>query len=101
MATWLRRELKSRGFRLIAADAVTSPAVVTIELADPLCSETVGWQLEEAGFQLSYRSQYLQRHNWMQICLMGECRRKDLRRLVDVLKELCQPEAVETAALPG
>ena len=99
MSAWLRCELQLRGFRLIAPDVVTSPAVVTLELADPLCSETIGWKLEEAGFQLSYRSQYLRQRNWMQICLMGECRRADLRRLVDILTELCQPNPVETAAL--
>jgi aspartate aminotransferase-like enzyme len=90
LSAWLRRELQERGFRLIAPDVVTSPAVVTIALDAPLCSDDIGWKLEEAGFQLSYRSQYLLRRNWMQICLMGECRRVDLRRLVDTLTELCQ-----------
>ncbi len=99
MSAWLRHELQQRGFRLIASDVPTSPAVVTLALPEPLSSEKIGWQLEEAGFQLSYRSEYLRKRNWVQICLMGECRRGDLRRLVDTLTALCRraPIAVPDA----
>ncbi len=90
MSAWLRRELQQRGFRLIASEVPTSPAVVTVALPESLSSERIGWQLEEAGFQLSYRSEYLRRRNWVQICLMGECRRGDLRRLLDILTALCR-----------
>ncbi len=97
LSEWLRKELQQRGFQLVATGLPTSPAVVTVVLQEPLCSEKIGWKLEEAGFRLSYRSEYLRRRNWIQICLMGECERDDLRRLLETLTELCQPVFAPTS----
>lgn len=88
---WLRAELQKRGFHIVASEVLTSPAVVTVALADPLSTEKVGRRLEEAGFQLSYRSDYLRMRNWLQICLMGECTRRDLTRMLEALTALCNP----------
>jgi hypothetical protein len=49
---------------------------------------------------LSYRSEYLRRRNWIQICLMGECRRRDLLRLVETMTELCRPALPQKGASP-
>ncbi len=97
MSARLRSELQRRGFRLMATNAPTSPAIITLALPVALSSDEVGLKLEEAGFQLSYRSEYLRRRNWMQICLMGECREDDLLRLVDALTTLCRPESASAS----
>lgn len=89
MSEWLRGELLRRGFHIVASRVPTSPAVVTVELEQPGSSERVGRMLEESGFQLSYRSEYLCRRNWIQICLMGECKRRDLNRMLEALTALC------------
>ncbi len=90
LSEWLRGELQKRGFHIVASEAPTSPAVVTVALEKPISTERIGRSLEEAGFQLSYRSEYLRRRNWIQICLMGECRRRDLNRMLDSLTRLCR-----------
>jgi aspartate aminotransferase-like enzyme len=92
LSDWLRSELLRRGFNLMARDTCTSPAVVTLALPHALSSEEVGLKLEEAGFQLSYRSEYLRRRNLMQICLMGECCREDLLRLLERLTVVCRAD---------
>ncbi len=89
MSEWLRRELQKRGFHIVASEAPTSPAVVTVALGKSFSTEKIGRKLEEAGFQLSYRSEYLRKLNWIQICLMGECRRRDLNRMLEALTALC------------
>jgi len=89
LSSWLRGELQKRGFSLVAADLPTSPAVVTVALGSLLRTERIGKRLEDAGFQLSYRSEYLLRRNWMQICLMGNCKRRDLSRMLEALTDLC------------
>lgn len=89
ISTWLRTELIRLGFRLIGPPAPTSPAVTTIMLPDSISSEWVGRKLNEAGYQLSYRSRYLRSRNWIQICLMGEVDQENLIHLVELLRRLC------------
>jgi aspartate aminotransferase-like enzyme len=93
----LRRRLGEAGFRLLADGAPTSPAVVTIVLRPELNSVVIGNRMQEAGFLLSFNSEYLKQRNWLQICLLGECARDKMVSLVNVLARACfrhQPAAV-------
>jgi aspartate aminotransferase-like enzyme len=82
LAPWLRQELRARGLTLVAPDAVAAPGIVTIALGDGESSMELGDVLRARGFALNYRSGYLQRRNWIQIALMGECSREKVRRLL-------------------
>ena len=42
--------------------------------------------MQEAGFLLSYNSEYLRRQNWIQICLMGEIAREKADALINALR---------------
>ncbi len=88
LSSWLRSKLRELDFQIVASDAHASPAVITIALPKPMNSEKVGRSLQEAGYLLSYRSEYLLRRNWIQICLMGQCSQERLVPLVNVLREL-------------
>jgi len=85
---WLRARLREIGFQIVAPDAHASHAVVTIALASDLSSKSIGWQLQKVGYLLSYKSEYLLRRNWIQICLMGEWTDDNLTALPDLLVEL-------------
>lgn len=85
---WLCGRLRELGFQIVAPDAHASPAVITLALAADLSSKSIGWQLQKAGYLLSYKSEYLLRRNWIQVCLMGEWTRDHLAALPDVLVEL-------------
>jgi aspartate aminotransferase-like enzyme len=87
-ATWLRAKIREAGFQIVAPDAHASPAVITLALPTEISSKSVGWQLQKAGYLLSYKSEYLLRRNWIQVCLMGEWTQDHLRALPDVLVEL-------------
>jgi aspartate aminotransferase-like enzyme/GNAT superfamily N-acetyltransferase len=89
LSSWLKAQLVGMGFRLLADGVHATPAVVTIALPEGTDSVTVGDRLERAGFLLSYKSIYLVRRNWIQICLMGECSREMLLPLLDRLAEVC------------
>ena len=71
-------------------DAHASPAVTTIVLPGTLSSESIGHQLEEMGYLLSYNSEYLLKRNWLQICLMGECSQDVIIPLLNELEEACK-----------
>ena len=86
-SAWLRAELRANGFRILASDADTSPAVTTVVLPNGIASEDLGARLEEDGFAIGYRSEYLRRRNWIQICLMGNYRRDCLGSLVSSLSD--------------
>ena len=86
LARWLRKELDALGYALVAPESVASPAIVTLALPEGISAEALGDRLASAGFELSFRSGYLRRRNWIQISLMGECSRERLEPLVTALR---------------
>jgi aspartate aminotransferase-like enzyme len=76
------------GFELIGNDTTTSPAVITLALPPETSSVKMGGLMQEAGYLLSYNSEYLRRRNWIQICLMGECTREKVVSLGNALNRV-------------
>lgn len=87
-STWLRQQLRDLGFRIVAADACAAPAVITLAMPPNMSSTDLGDSLEQAGFSLSYNSEYLRARNWIQICLMGEFSRRDMEPLLDAMAHI-------------
>src|SRR5262249_49973744 len=69
LAARLREGLGRLRLRPLAETAVF-PAVTTIELPPGRDSAQLGQRLEDAGYLLHYRSEYLLARNWLQVCLM-------------------------------
>ncbi|HEU0039653.1 MAG TPA: hypothetical protein VFR76_10280, partial [Verrucomicrobiae bacterium] len=89
ISEWLRSRLIEIGFALIGHGAKTSPAVVTLALPPEMESAEIGRLMQEAGYLLSYNSEYLRRRNWIQICLMGEGTLEKVVPLVNALNRVC------------
>lgn len=85
LAQWLRDTLREKGYNIFGSDEDMTPGIVTIALPGSLNAESVGDELERAGYWLSYRSEYLLVRNWIQISLMGEHTKEELKKL---LKEI-------------
>lgn len=98
LSAWLRTSLRTQGFELVGSDTTTSPAVVTIALPTSLNSVTIGGLLQESGYLLSCRSDYLCRRNWIQVCLMGECSREKTLSLLNAMNRVCFRRAHRGAA---
>jgi len=88
-STWLRALLREHGYTLVAADAHAAPGVVTIALPSSIGSTAVGTALEDQGFSIAAHSDYLRQRNWIQIGVMAEPSRRQLRRVVDALDGVC------------
>jgi aspartate aminotransferase-like enzyme len=88
-SAWLRERLTEIGFNLVGKDALLSPAVITISLPPEMNSQKTGETMQEAGYLLSYNSEYLRHKNWIQICLMGECTREKVVALANALNRVC------------
>jgi aspartate aminotransferase-like enzyme len=86
VSTWLRRGLRELGYRIVAPDDHSSPAVITIELPEGAPTSEVGRRLEDAGYFLSYNSAYLLERNWIQVCLMGEVRKETIAPLLGAMR---------------
>jgi aspartate aminotransferase-like enzyme len=95
---WLRTQLRDAGFDVVAGEAISSPAVVTLALPREVSARMVGDKLHQAGYLLSYASEYLLCRNWIQISLMGECSRDGLQPVIDKMVKLCFPLQVKNAA---
>jgi aspartate aminotransferase-like enzyme len=99
LSAWLRAQLRELGFELIGDGAATSPAIVTIALPADLDSARIGGLIQEAGYLLSYNSDYLRRKNWIQVCLMGECAKEKVVSLLNALNRVCfRRQRVRTTA---
>ncbi|MCL4176942.1 MAG: aminotransferase class V-fold PLP-dependent enzyme [Verrucomicrobia bacterium] len=86
LSAWLRPRLRELGLRILAPDEHAAPNIITLVPPPSLSAEALGDQLLEAGFLVSYQSDYLRNRNWLQICLMGECSRAVLVGLLTELK---------------
>jgi aspartate aminotransferase-like enzyme len=79
---WLRGRLRSLGLNLISPETEAMPGVVTIVPPAGQSGAEMAQRLEQAGYLLSYNSDYLRQRNWVQICLMGEYSREKLEGLL-------------------
>jgi aspartate aminotransferase-like enzyme len=84
LAAFLRAGLDDLGLERIGTGV--SPAVTTLALPAEMRSVETGGLLRDAGYLLSCHSEYLQRRNWIQICLMGECTQDNVASLLDALE---------------
>ncbi|HEV2329097.1 MAG TPA: GNAT family N-acyltransferase [Verrucomicrobiae bacterium] len=84
----LRQKFNENGLQLIGAGALVSPAVITIQLPADLSSVKFGGAMQEAGYLLSFNSEYLRRRNWVQVCLMGEIAREKVVALANALSRV-------------
>jgi len=88
-SAWLRERLVEMGFDLVGNGALSSPAVITIALPAEMNSTKTGEAMQQAGYLLSYNSEYLRRKNWIQVCFMGECTREKVVALGNALNRVC------------
>jgi aspartate aminotransferase-like enzyme len=89
----LRAGLCALGYSPLARESMFE-AVTTIPLRDTERAGIFGQQLEDAGYLLSYRSEYLLERNWIQACLMGECDAAMVDRLLGVLRRMRERPSV-------
>jgi aspartate aminotransferase-like enzyme len=99
-SSWLRERLAEMGFTLIGNSAELSPAVITISLPPEINSIKFGDAMHEAGYLLSYNSDYLRRKNWIQVCQMGECAREKIVSLASALNRAFQRNRISTVTKP-
>jgi aspartate aminotransferase-like enzyme len=88
-SAWLRERLIEMGFNLVGNGALLSPAVITILLPPKMDSQKIGEAMQEAGYLLSYNSEYLRSKNWIQACLIGECTKEKVVALANALNRVC------------
>jgi aspartate aminotransferase-like enzyme len=88
-SAYASERLTEFGADVVGADYLRSPAVLTLALPKDMDSGKVGDAMQEAGYLLSYNSDYLRRKNWIQICFMGECTREKVVSLMNTLNRTC------------
>ena len=94
-ARWLRHELRTRGFSLVAPEHAASPGIVTLALDEGMSAAELGEELDMRGYWLNYRSQYLLARNWIQASLLGNPDRSSLEKLLHVLHTVCSRHGIE------
>ena len=99
LSAGLRLRLAETGLDLIGNGAQTSPAVITIALPLEMNSVKIGEAMQEAGYLLSYNSEYLRRKNWIQICLMGESLHEKVVPVANALNRVCFHRATSPAVI--
>jgi len=87
-AKYIRARLTEMGLVALASPEHAAPAVITLPLPREINAIKVGDRLADAGFLLSYKSDYLLQRNWVQICLMGSYSRETIDNMLAVLRKL-------------
>jgi aspartate aminotransferase-like enzyme len=83
----LRAGLRTVGLAPFAADAVAMPGIVTVPLPAHAGAVATGYTLRRQGLEVAFQSGYLQRRNWLQICLMGQFDDAALARVPQALSD--------------
>jgi aspartate aminotransferase-like enzyme len=96
-SSWLRERLLENGFQLIGNGAPLSPAVITIQFPPEMNSVVIGGAMQEAGYLLSFNSEYLRNKNWIQVCLMGEFTREKVVALANAINRVCFKRKAEAS----
>lgn len=99
LSALLRERLPELGFSVLGADVATSPAVFTLALPADQSAAELGDAMQEAGYLLSYNSEYLRRRNFVQICLMGECTREKVVSLLNALNRISSKRRTSVEAI--
>jgi aspartate aminotransferase-like enzyme len=84
-AAWLRARLRDAGFVVVAPEEHVAPGVVSLAIPGAGNGTALGDRMADAGFELSYRSEYLRRRDWVQVALMSDWSQEQLERLVEAL----------------
>ena len=98
ISPWLHRGLRERGYRIVAPNDRSSPAVITIELPEGAPTSEVGRRLKDAGNFLSYNGAYSRERNWLRICLMGELRKETLAPMLGAMRRVVKATQRSKAA---
>ena len=99
-ARWLRGELQTRGFTLVAPDHAACPAGITLTVDGPMTAAQLGEELEQRGFALNFRSSHMLARNWIQLSLLGDPPRSALMRLLHTLRLVHDPATTPRAPTP-
>ena len=65
-----------------------SAPCVKFLLPPKMDSQKIGEAMQEAGYLLSYNSEYLRSKNWIQACLIGECTKEKVVALANALNRV-------------
>jgi aspartate aminotransferase-like enzyme len=82
---YVHARLGEMNLSLVAPRGHASPAVISIALPRDVSALKIGDRLADAGFHLSYKSDYLLERNWIQICLMGQYTPETLDQMLTTL----------------
>ncbi|MDR1817358.1 MAG: aminotransferase class V-fold PLP-dependent enzyme [Puniceicoccales bacterium] len=83
----LREGLAGGRFDILTAGEGACPAVLTLIPRTGANAWDTGLELEERGFVLSYRSNYLRERDWLQISLMAAPSAETVAGLLDALRK--------------
>ncbi|MHC4823030.1 MAG: GNAT family N-acetyltransferase [Planctomycetota bacterium] len=78
LGTWIRRQLRSLGIRVLAEEDAASPVITTFEVPAGLTTMEFLSLARSWGFQLAGRSSYLRGRRLAQIATFGSYRREEL-----------------------
>ena len=91
ISQWARAQIREMGLDILANDDSAVPAIITILVPQCINSEDFGKRLQDEGFLVHWRSQYLAQRNWIQIAFMGKHSKEQLTPLFEFLSDLKSP----------
>lgn len=88
----IRGHLEEAGIEILAPKNHASPIIMTVVIPKPICSKVIGEIVRFHGYQLHYRSSYLQERNWIQIATIGDYPADEIEKMVQIFARAIQYE---------
>lgn len=83
----LRDRLEESGVEIVAPRSICAPHILTIKAPAHSGAAALAGDLEKRGVLVAHASEYLERRNWVQVCLMREYTAELVDRIALILAE--------------
>lgn len=84
---FLRDQLQLMGLKVVNPIEFSSYSVITIEIPNYIKSTEIGKALEKQNCYISYNSEYLIKRNWVQVYIIGNTEKENVKTFLNLLKK--------------
>jgi len=88
----IRNGVEEAGLTILSEKNHSANTIMTVLLPKDISAKELGDNLYLNGYNLHYESSYLVAKNWMQISCINNVEEKDIRKMLSILKGLCNAD---------
>ncbi|MBS4198363.1 aminotransferase class V-fold PLP-dependent enzyme [Bacillus sp. FJAT-49732] len=88
----IRNGVEEAGLTILSDTRNSASTIMTVLLPEEINAKELGDNLYLNGYNFHYESSYLNERNWMQISCINDVEEKDIRKMLAILRGLCNAD---------